>query len=182
MNAAEPPPLVLRRCARVLVADEDDRVLFNFSSGAVSPESQFFDTIGGGIDADETPPEAAARELFEETGLRVEPADLGPVVAHTAGEWWAGPTTRIYQDDTYFFLRTPHFTPTFDYMEEGERRSITSAEWLTVSQLDTIDHAVFPVPIATLVKQLIGGDLPTEPVELTWVNWTGVDKRCPVPE
>jgi 8-oxo-dGTP pyrophosphatase MutT (NUDIX family) len=37
----------------------------------------YWHLVAGGIEAGESPPEAAARELGEETGLAAEPRDLG---------------------------------------------------------------------------------------------------------
>ncbi|GAB3995643.1 hypothetical protein GCM10029992_13460 [Glycomyces albus] len=99
--------LIRRRCARVLVVDEDDRVLLFFSSGFVAPGVEYYVTVGGGVDPGETLAEAAARELLEETGLRVDPDRLGPVVAYASGEWSDNPAELVLQEDLYFCYRTP---------------------------------------------------------------------------
>ncbi|GAB3659018.1 NUDIX hydrolase [Glycomyces tarimensis] len=167
----------MRHCARVLIADENDRVLLLHSSGHVTPESEFYVTVGGCVDEGESLAEAAARETFEETGLRVDPADLGPVVGHTSGHWHEG-----HQEDFYFFLRAGHFEVNFDNVEPWEADQLNGSAWLSLDQLQAADDAVFPVPIAALVKRLIGGDIPCEPFELAWTDWRGDDKRCPLLE
>src|SRR5690606_42109346 len=49
------------------------------------PHRSWWFTVGGGIDPGETPHQAAVRELFEETGLRLDPAELvGPVIVRSA--------------------------------------------------------------------------------------------------
>lgn len=177
MNAAAEPKLESRRCARVLVVDEHDQMLLLHSSGYVTPESEFFVTIGGGIDAGETAAEAAVRELFEETGLRADPADLGEIVGHTTGTWWMG-----FDDHVFFFLRVERFTVDFAHLEATEIGELTGSAWLSIDQLRAVDEGVFPVPVADLAKRLIGGDVPAEPVELDWVGWWGDTKRFPLPE
>jgi len=176
MDDAAEPKLEPRRCARVLVIDERDQVLLLHSSGFVTPESEFWVTIGGGIDGGETAAEAAVRELFEETGLRVNPAELGEPVGHTTGTWWMG-----FDDHVFFLLRVDRFTVDFAHLEASEIGELTGSAWLSIDQLQAIDHGVFPVPVADLTKRLIGGNVPTEPVELRWVNWRGDDKRFPLP-
>jgi len=59
--------LRLRQAARVIVIDEDGRVLlvkFEFPDGRV-----VWATVGGGLEAGETHEDAARRELAEEAGL-----------------------------------------------------------------------------------------------------------------
>ncbi|WP_100445356.1 NUDIX hydrolase [Glycomyces xiaoerkulensis] len=171
-----PEPLVRRRSARVLIVDESDRVLLLHSSGFVTPESQYFVTVGGAVDEGESLAEAAAREVFEETGLRVAPSDLEPTVARTAGELWFG-----QEEASYFFLRTPRFDLDFDGLEGTEVQEITGYAWLGPDQLREVDDSVFPVPIAALVERCVSGDIPAVPVELDWPGWRGDLKRCPIP-
>jgi 8-oxo-dGTP pyrophosphatase MutT (NUDIX family) len=177
----ETPRTVHRLSARLLILDERDRLLLFFSSGYIGPGIEYFVTVGGGVDEGESLQEAAAREAYEETGLRVDPADLGPVVAHAEGAWQPRPDLRLYQDDHYFFLRAQHFDVDWSHLEEIERDEFSSAEWLTLAQLEAVDHAVFPVGVAAVVKRLVAGDIPTTPVELPWIEWTGYDKHCPIP-
>jgi 8-oxo-dGTP pyrophosphatase MutT (NUDIX family) len=164
-----------RRCARVLVVDEQDRALLLHSSGFVTPESEFFVTVGGGIDPGETAAEAAARELFEETGLRVDPAALGEPVGHTIGTWWLG-----FEDHLFFLLRVERFTVDFAHLEATEIGELTGSAWLSVDQVKAVDAGIFPVPVADLVKRLVDGEVPAEPVELAWVDWRGDNKRFPL--
>ncbi|THV26682.1 NUDIX domain-containing protein [Glycomyces paridis] len=164
-----------RRCARVIVVDEHDRVLLLHSSGFVTPESEFFVSVGGGIDPGETAAEAAARELFEETGLRVEPDALVGPIGHTVGTWWLG-----HEDHVFFLLRTNRFEVRFDWLEACEIGELTGSAWLTVDELRAVDAGVFPVPIADLAERVVGGDIPSAPVELAWVNWRGDNKRYPL--
>lgn len=64
----------MRRTARVLCVDSRDRVLLLRWRDPVSGD-HLWEPPGGGIEAGETPEQAAVRELREETGLdgRIEP-------------------------------------------------------------------------------------------------------------
>ncbi len=55
----------------ILVFDEQDRVLL-----VRHPDNELWRTPGGSIDPFETPSDAAVREMWEETGLYVEPARI----------------------------------------------------------------------------------------------------------
>ena len=68
-------------------------------------------TPGGGVKPDETLGEAAApAKLAEETGLIIEPAELGEPVAMCRGEWgFRGQP--LYAVDSFFVWRTERFEP-----------------------------------------------------------------------
>jgi 8-oxo-dGTP pyrophosphatase MutT (NUDIX family) len=165
-------PTATRRCARVLLVDDEDRVLLFHSLDYMGPGVEYYVTPGGGLVPGETLEEGAVREVFEETGLRIAAAALGPVVAETAGVWSDGPECAIASEDAYFLLRVPHFDPIRDRLEEVERQEFTAARWLGPAELAAADHLIFPAPIAVLLKGLAAGAEPGPPVRLPWGAWT----------
>ena len=74
--------LVMMPAVTVIVFDETGRLLM-----AQERASGLWMTIGGAIDPDEAPADAAVRECWEETGLHVEPTRLAGV--------FGGPLYRI---------------------------------------------------------------------------------------
>ncbi|MCD0443461.1 NUDIX domain-containing protein [Glycomyces sp. A-F 0318] len=165
------PRIVRRRCARVLLVDEDDRVLLFHSRDYMGPGVEYYVTPGGGLDPGETLEAGAVREVFEETGLEVAPDSLGPVVAETEGAWSDAPDLVVHSRDAYFFLRVPHFEPVRDRLEEVERQEFTAARWLGPAELAAADGLVFPAPIACLLKGVRAGAEPVPPVRLPWGAW-----------
>ncbi len=158
----------MRRSGRVILADADDRILLIAYRGTLDP--LYWITPGGGIDAAESPAEAAARELGEETGLRVTAADLGPQVAVAAGHleipgWLSG----IFRED-YFFYRLP--TAGTDLDTSGlltyESTAIDEFRWWSVDELASTDQEVYPLGLAGLLADLLAGRIPPEPVTLPW--------------
>src|SRR2546423_14844629 len=70
---------LLRRAARVVVVDEQDRVLLVQGRDPARPDlPSWWITTGGGRDDGEAAEDAARREGFEETGILL--GELGPVV------------------------------------------------------------------------------------------------------
>ncbi|MFF0454621.1 NUDIX domain-containing protein [Nocardia africana] len=163
----------VRRSGRVILADADDRILLIAYRGTLDP--LYWITPGGGIDAAESPAEAAARELGEETGLRVGTADLGPQVAVAAGHldipgWLSG----MFRED-YFFYRLP--TTGADLDTSGllsyESTAIDEFRWWSIDELASTDQQVYPLGLAGLLGELLAGRIPAEPVTLPWRDRTG---------
>jgi 8-oxo-dGTP pyrophosphatase MutT (NUDIX family) len=163
--------VIRRRCARVLLVDEDERVLLFFSRDYMGPGVEYYVTPGGGLDEGESLAEGAVREVFEETGLRIEAGALGPVVAETEGDWSDGPDLVIHSRDSFFFLRVAHFEPVRDGLEAAEQAEFTTARWLSLDEVAAIDRRVFPAGIAGLLKGLLAGTTPVAPVWLPWGAW-----------
>ncbi len=117
-----------RSTARVLPVDPAGRVLLLHGWDPHHPESPYWFTIGGAVAGDETLAEAGARELFEETGIRVEPAALGdPVHADTIEFDWGG--LHLVQEQTFFALRVDDTTVTFGGHDTWELKTIDDHRW-----------------------------------------------------
>src|SRR5579871_5282665 len=101
------PEMRVRRSARLIIVDEQQRVLlFRYQDVVpVDPNRQnvpYWATVGGGVEEGETFEETAARELAEETGIR--DAVIGPWL-------WTREKPLIFQDgpilshERYFLAR-----------------------------------------------------------------------------
>src|SRR4051794_12224937 len=161
--------LVPRTSGRVILLDERDRVLF-FSGSAYTSESQegvVWFLPGGGMEPGEDVAATAARELFEETGLRVRPGALRGPVAVTRGVWSAGATT--YQAESVIFaLRIARWTVVTAGFTALERAAIVGHHWWSLDELQRTDAVVFPRGFAPLLADLLAGHFPETPVELPW--------------
>lgn len=158
----------VRRSARVIVLDARDRVLLwhaRWEAGGAMVEGWF--TPGGGLDPGESPAQAAARELAEETGLAVPPEALGPRVAWAEGEAVLPPGSGTFRDD-FFLLRVDALDVSTDGHQETERATLVGHRWWTVAELAETDAYVVPRGLAPFVADVLAGRVPDEPVRLPW--------------
>jgi 8-oxo-dGTP pyrophosphatase MutT (NUDIX family) len=144
-----------RRAARVLLVDEDERVLLFRGADPARPGHRYWFTPGGGLEADETPAAAAARELAEETGLRLPPAAFGePVHAEVTEFPFAGVWYRQRQD--FFLVRVAAWEVDTEGFNEIERGSIDAHRWWRVAELRETVERYYPVDLPAVLARVLG--------------------------
>ncbi|GAA2472831.1 NUDIX hydrolase [Winogradskya humida] len=142
-----------RRAARVLLLDGQDRVLLMHGGDPARPGERWWFTPGGGLNEGETHAEAAARELFEETGLRVDPAQLGESVHHEVAEF--SYRNRSYRQDQHFFVhRVPQWEVSTAGYDADEQETITESRWWTAAEIESSTEQLFPDQLADLVRKV----------------------------
>ncbi|BFU42880.1 NUDIX hydrolase [Krasilnikovia sp. MM14-A1004] len=147
-----------RPAARVLLVDAAGRILLFHGGDPVAPDESWWFTPGGGLEPGETPARGAARELFEETGLRVDPAELGEPVWHQVIEfsyrhqWYR-------QDQQFYLLRVDRWQVDTAGFEEEERTSVDGHRWWSLAELDATDEDVYPEELPDLLRRLVSDDV-----------------------
>jgi 8-oxo-dGTP pyrophosphatase MutT (NUDIX family) len=157
-----------RRTARVLIVDAADRLLLVCSARIPDqPECGHAWFIpGGGVEPGEDLAAAAVRELREETGLVAAPADLR-LVAYTAGRADPGPASGLLRDDFFLHRVASHQVDT-TALTEFERLHFVGHRWWTHQELSETNETVYPHGLASLLAELVGGQIPVEPAQLPW--------------
>lgn len=152
-----PPPAIdflTRRAARVLLIDDARRVLLFRGSDPARQGHRYWFTPGGGLDPGESTVEGAARELAEETGLRVPPEDLGQPVWNEVttfpfdGRWYR-------QEQEFFLLAVPEWRVDTAGFNQIERDSIDEHRWWCLSDLESTDERVYPADLAGLLRRAL---------------------------
>ena len=142
-----------RQAGRVLLVDADNRVLLLQGFNPAAPAELFWFTIGGGIDPGESAAEAAARELLEEAGLAVDPADFGEPVWHRIAEF-SFDGRRYRQEEDYFLLRTEAFEVSLAGLDAIEQEIVVGYRWWEAAGLEAAGEAFFPAELPRLLREL----------------------------
>ena len=147
-----------RTSARVVLLDRDGAVLlFCGSDPAVTDGSapRWWFTVGGQAHPGERLVDTAVREIAEETGLHVDPADMvGPVWRRDSVIDFNG--TVIQSQEFYFVHRTHRFEPTVSGRTPLELRYIHSHRWCDAATIDTLvagGETVYPLQLGELLAE-----------------------------
>ncbi|MFI7637425.1 NUDIX hydrolase [Nonomuraea sp. NPDC049400] len=146
----------LRRfTARALPVDEQDRVLLLHGFDPARPDEPFWFTIGGAAEDGETLQEAAARELFEEVGIRANADEFSGPYDNSVIEFsWA--QYAVTQEQTFFAIRVGDGTVvSFDHMDQIEKDTTTAYRWWSVAELESTEEIFYPEDLASILRGII---------------------------
>ncbi|MBA2714358.1 MAG: NUDIX domain-containing protein [Rubrobacteraceae bacterium] len=150
----------LRKAARVLLLDEDRRVLlvrFRYRG------KRWWTAPGGGLEDEETHEDAARREIAEETGFEL--VELGPWV-------WTREHVfrfegRLYrQHERYFVASVPAFDPRPKLLGAEEARVLDGLRWWTLTELVATPEEFAPADLPALLGRLVEQGPPEHPLKV----------------
>jgi 8-oxo-dGTP pyrophosphatase MutT (NUDIX family) len=153
-----------RRTARVILCKPNQHIfLLNTHFDPEVGLGPRWITPGGGIDAGETIQQAARRELFEETGLKLEPEQLGELVWQSQGRWdWAdGVNFHTYED--YFYLVHLERLGNADFILDDsgwtvdEHRDVLEHRWWNLTELKDSGESVGPPDLVAFLCNHLRG-------------------------
>lgn len=144
-----------RVTGRVILLDGEGRVLLFEGVDPADPGPHWWFTPGGGTEPDESARQAAARELFEETGHVVDPAELGEQVFQNYIEFTFGGRL-LRQHNHFYVLRASSPEISTAGFDDIEQHSHLGYRWWSAEELEDSGVTYFPVELVALLKELRG--------------------------
>jgi 8-oxo-dGTP pyrophosphatase MutT (NUDIX family) len=159
--------LPVRLSSRVVLIDSADRILL-IEHIADHPRDAAFGTVwvppGGGLESGESLEDAALRELWEETGLRLP--SVGPLLWTRRSVFpFAGSPMVIAE---HFFLGRVGSHDVADHVnpDELERENIRGARWWAVPEIQASPFLFAPKRLGNLLEPVLRGIYPPAPMEI----------------
>jgi 8-oxo-dGTP pyrophosphatase MutT (NUDIX family) len=153
-----------RTAVRIILVDPAEKVLLIGSRNSDDGRVVWI-MPGGGIEEGESVHEAAARELFEETGIQVAPSAIeGPVWTRSHRFSWQA---RLFDYREWFVvarLERPHVVTPFA-ANPAEAANVVGIEWVDLPALRRWPDLVAPRRLAELLPPIFAGELPAEPID-----------------
>ncbi|RFA09301.1 hypothetical protein B7R54_08710 [Subtercola boreus] len=138
--------------SRVLLFDSDDRVLLFLTKANVPTNPTRWVTPGGHVEPGESHPEAAARELFEETGLAVEAKALGAPIRTREFSDERAPGVFKTNYEEWFVFRTVQFEPVSANWTPEEHVDMEASRWWALGDLETTTESIEPDDLTTVIR------------------------------
>ena len=153
-----------RPAARILLLDQQDRLLLLHSVISDAEEPDLWITVGGALEPGESYEQAALRELWEETGLTG--IELGPWV-------WSRRHVFRWRDELlesierFFLVRTEEFEVVPTALDPYEAAELQGHRWWSVADIQAASGVQTFVPrrLGELLSSLLEGDIPISPID-----------------
>ncbi|MFN8531934.1 MAG: NUDIX domain-containing protein [Dehalococcoidia bacterium] len=163
----------IRQSARLIILDPQHRLLLmkiddNRVIDRARPNlTEFWITLGGGLEAGETFVAAAQRELWEETGI--QDAAIGPCLWKLEQEFsFSGEL--VHSVEHYFLVLVPSCDVTTERLFGEELKMFRDHRWWSMEEMEQTDEVFLPFGFYGLVELLtpvLAGNLPKVPMDVT---------------
>jgi 8-oxo-dGTP pyrophosphatase MutT (NUDIX family) len=157
---------VERSCVRVVLTDSGGRILLFRAQLESRTAGHWWELPGGGIEPGESYQQTAVREIAEETGLVISPAQVGPPTWRRSATWVARGVRRLQHEvvvSVQLAADRPTITAAGRTPEELEE--YVEARWWEVNELLASNERCYPGQLRELLPAFLAGAELTEPFE-----------------
>ena len=154
----------------ILLNDKDELLLMcaddpNTTAADGTYLGKFWFTVGGQIELNETIEETAYREIYEETSIKKDEIDLGPIV------WFGefdlilnGVLTRLKQ--RFIVAKTKQINAYLKNPTPWEKKVVKELSWFSIDDIKNSKEIIYPALLSTYLPDIISGNYPKEPIEI----------------
>ncbi len=144
-----------RQAGRIFVLDQQQRVLLMHERRDIGSDRSHWITPGGGVEAGESLAQAAMREVYEETGLRVElDAAAQPMYQERVRFNFTG--RDIDQTNFYFLVQVPSGLPVRPAGHtDVERLVVLGHRWWSLAELAASEVDREPETMVELIERAL---------------------------
>ena len=161
-------PVVERDVVRLVVLDRDEKLLLFHTRDLDYPEfGMWWELPGGGLEPGETYLAAAIRELREETGITVTPAQVGPPTWRRDASFKHHGVRRL-QHEVVVVARLAEPGPEVngDERVDYEVEDYVDFRWCSVADVVASVERFYPGRLPELLPAFLSGEEIDEPLEL----------------
>ena len=162
MAAPTPPPVtaaadqpIARQASRIFVLDDERRVLLMHERRDIGSDQTHWITPGGGVEPGESLVQAALREVYEETGLRLE-LDPAAEPLHSDQVRFTVAGRDIDQTNFYFLVQVPSGLPVQPAGHTDlEQLVVLGHRWWPLAELAASDVVWEPLTMVELIERAL---------------------------
>lgn len=155
-----------RDAVRVVVIDAAGQVLLLHVLTPDEAPDGWWELPGGGIDSGETYLEAAVREINEETGLVLDPAQVSPPTWRRDSTWRSAGSRRLQHEVVVLARVSAHRPAIIDGGRTPEEvEDFVAARWWGVDEIAQSRVRFYPGRLPELLPQFLAGERIDEPFE-----------------
>lgn len=149
-GAMRSTPVIKREAARVLLFDDQERLLLLFDPDPV--DGSYWYPPGGRIEPGESAEQAACRELMEEIGTAA--VEIGPVVLRRRARFTYH-AQRLDQDEWHLLGRLRGPAVLRARPGDNEAAAVAAHRWWSLAELRASGDRFFPEGLVELVERLL---------------------------
>lgn len=152
------PARTRRIAGRILLVDDQQRVLLIHDRIDLDATSSHWIAPGGGLEPGETPAQAAVREVYEETGLRV-PLDSDAQAMYIERVRYTFAGQHFDQVNHYYLVRVRSGLPVRPAANTDLEKVVALGHrWWPLAELESATVIREPITMVDLIRQAIGGE------------------------